>query len=211
MKFKPVLDEQESCLLFETQWSDSRHSFSEEVCLGCIHFIKRKMCSLTYDPVLGHISTFEGIHFAAAHASLKCHSRFRFIKKCHPKGELFCSLLKHDDIRSIRGLGLFIALEFENERINQEVIKRCLIRHITDWFFVPLQLFTDRSTLDHSRWRNYICLVQQFWNKFYNSIWRIEDLSMKLNIPSLVSLWCCIHRCASEKSLWIHMILLIGY
>ena len=49
------------------------------------------------------------------------------------------SLLKHPDIRSIRGLGLFIALEFENEKINQEVIKRCLAKGvITDWFlFAP--------------------------------------------------------------------------
>ena len=106
-------------------------------------FIARKqvMSSLTTDPVLGHISTFGGhpLSCAAALASLREIAVPELLDKVSRQGKLFMSLLKHPDIRSIRGLGLFIALEFENEKINQEVIKRCLAKGvITDWFlFAP--------------------------------------------------------------------------
>ncbi|HNP99864.1 MAG TPA: aspartate aminotransferase family protein, partial [Bacteroidia bacterium] len=116
-------------------------SFGGGLPLAAFISSKEKMCSLTYDPVLGHISTFGGhpLSCAAAYASLNVIADSDLLKNVIRKGELFCSLLKHDDIRSIRGLGLFIALEFENERINQEVIKRCLDKGvITDWFlFAP--------------------------------------------------------------------------
>ena len=99
------------------------------------------MSSLTTDPVLGHISTFGGhpLSCAAALASLREIAVPELLDKVSRQGKLFMSLLKHPDIRSIRGLGLFIALEFENEKINQEVIKRCLAKGvITDWFlFAP--------------------------------------------------------------------------
>lgn len=116
-------------------------SFGGGLPLAAFISSKEKMSSLTYDPVLGHISTFGGhpLSCAAAYASLNVIADSDLLKNVIRKGELFCSLLKHDDIRSIRGLGLFIALEFENERINQEVIKRCLDKGvITDWFlFAP--------------------------------------------------------------------------
>lgn len=102
---------------------------------------KQIMESLTHDPVLGHISTFGGhpLSCAAAFAALTEISKTELLDKVKRQGELFKSLLKHPDIRSVRGLGLFLALEFENEMINQAVIKKCLEKGIiTDWFlFAP--------------------------------------------------------------------------
>lgn len=102
---------------------------------------KQIMESLTHDPVLGHISTFGGhpLSCAAAFAALTEISKTELLDKVRRQGELFKSLLKHPDIRSVRGLGLFLALEFENEMINQAVIKKCLEKGIiTDWFlFAP--------------------------------------------------------------------------
>lgn len=99
------------------------------------------MESLTHDPVLGHISTFGGhpLSCAAAYAALSEISKPELNEKVKRQGELFKSLLKHPDIRSVRGLGLFLALEFESEMINQAVIKKCLEKGIiTDWFlFAP--------------------------------------------------------------------------
>lgn len=102
---------------------------------------KQIMESLTHDPVLGHISTFGGhpLSCAAAYAALSEISKPELNEKVKRQGELFKSLLKHPDIRSVRGLGLFLALEFESEMINQAVIKKCLEKGIiTDWFlFAP--------------------------------------------------------------------------
>ena len=99
------------------------------------------MESLTHDPVLGHISTFGGhpLSCAAAFAALSEISKPELNEKVNKQGDLFKSLLKHPDIRSVRGLGLFLALEFESEMINQAVIKKCLEKGIiTDWFlFAP--------------------------------------------------------------------------
>ncbi|MBK7852054.1 MAG: aspartate aminotransferase family protein [Bacteroidetes bacterium] len=99
------------------------------------------MESLTHDPVLGHISTFGGhpLSCAAAYAALSEISKPELNEKVNKQGDLFKSLLKHPDIRSVRGLGLFLALEFESEMINQAVIKKCLEKGIiTDWFlFAP--------------------------------------------------------------------------
>lgn len=106
-------------------------------------FIARKevMNFLTHNPALGHISTFGGhpLSCAAAYASLLEITVPGLMEKVQRQGELFISLLKHHDIRSVRGLGLFLALEFENEKINQEIIRRCLEKGmLTDWFlFAP--------------------------------------------------------------------------
>jgi acetylornithine/succinyldiaminopimelate/putrescine aminotransferase len=55
------------------------------------------------------------------------------------KGELFVKGLVHPKIKSVRNLGLMIAVEFENFEENKKVIGRLLENGVfTDWFlFAP--------------------------------------------------------------------------
>jgi acetylornithine/N-succinyldiaminopimelate aminotransferase len=55
------------------------------------------------------------------------------------KGRMFRERLVHPLIKSVSGKGLLLAIEFENESINREVIAQCIAKGVfTDWFlFAP--------------------------------------------------------------------------
>lgn len=95
------------------------------------------MKTLSYRPVLGHITTFGGhpVSCAAAQASLSVLLEEPFIDQVEAKAQIFKTLLKHPLIKKFRNKGLLIALEFENEKINQSIIQEVLKNGvITDWF-----------------------------------------------------------------------------
>jgi|TARA_B100000795_G_scaffold269289_1_gene258223 acetylornithine/N-succinyldiaminopimelate aminotransferase len=100
------------------------------------------MSELTHHPVLGHITTFGG-HPVCSAASLAC---LNIIEKNNlrasipEKSQLFKDLLVHDKIKEIRGMGFFLCVEFESQKFNFAVIKKCIEKGlITDWF-----LFNDK-------------------------------------------------------------------
>ncbi len=109
--------------------------------LGAFISSGERMSSLTHDPVLGHLTTSGGhpVSCAAALASLEILTGTVLIHSIKSKEEIIRSRLKHEKIRSIRGKGLLLALEFDNEMINQKIIQRCFERGLlTDWFlFAP--------------------------------------------------------------------------
>lgn len=96
------------------------------------------MDCLSNNPVLGHISTFGGhpLSCAAALANLEVIIREKLVNNVEEKAGILMNGLKDlDAIKEIRSAGLMMALQFENEFINQEVIQSCLKRGlITDWF-----------------------------------------------------------------------------
>jgi acetylornithine/succinyldiaminopimelate/putrescine aminotransferase len=95
------------------------------------------MNTLTYRPVLGHLTTSGGhpVSCAAALASLKILSETVILQSVLIKEYIFRSLLVHPLIKSVRGKGLFIAIEFDNEVINKKIIQRCFEKGLlTDWF-----------------------------------------------------------------------------
>jgi acetylornithine/succinyldiaminopimelate/putrescine aminotransferase len=95
------------------------------------------MKTLSFNPVLGHITTFGGhpVSSAAALAHLKILLQSNFIKEVEEKGKYLIDRLKHKLIKSTSGTGLFIAFELENESVLQAFIKSALNRGlIADWF-----------------------------------------------------------------------------
>ncbi len=99
------------------------------------------MQSLTNSPVLGHITTFGGnaVCAAAALATVNLITRERLWESVPEKDMLFREKLKHPAIKSIRGKGLMLALEFDSFEQNKKIIDRCLeMGVLTDWF-----LFAD--------------------------------------------------------------------
>jgi len=100
------------------------------------------MHCLTHHPVLGHITTFGG-HPVCCAASLACIETIQkedLLSGINKKGALFKSLLKHPGIVELRGVGLFLAIEFKDSEFNFAVIEECIKAGvITDWF-----LFNDK-------------------------------------------------------------------
>ncbi|WP_109830480.1 aspartate aminotransferase family protein [Reichenbachiella versicolor] len=111
--------------------------------IGAFISSKEIMMSLTHDPILGHISTFGGhpVSAAAAFATLETILNEKLISEVEAKGKIFKSLLKHDKILDVRGLGMMIAVEFESFEKLEAIIQQLLDMEIlSDWF-----LFCDNS------------------------------------------------------------------
>ncbi len=95
------------------------------------------MHSLTHNPILGHITTFGGhpVCCAASEATLNVLLEEQLAEQVAPKEQLFRTLLKHPKIKSINGMGLLIAVEFESYEQNKAIIDKCIEKGvITDWF-----------------------------------------------------------------------------
>ncbi len=105
--------------------------------LGAFIASRSLMESFTYQPVLGHISTFGGhpLSCAAGLAAMKVLMKENLIAAVSEKEKLFQKLLVHPSIKSVRTAGLLIAVEFENFEINKRIIDACIRDGLlTDWF-----------------------------------------------------------------------------
>lgn len=95
------------------------------------------MSSFKTNPILGHITTFGGhpVSCAAALASLKVLTSQNIIADVKRKGELFRKKLNHSEIKEIRGIGLFMAVELTNFDQVKKVIDIAVEKGlVTDWF-----------------------------------------------------------------------------
>ena len=52
------------------------------------------------------------------------------------KRKLFEKLLRHPKIKKIHGIGLMIAIEFENEEFCQEIVKKVLRNGVITFYFL---------------------------------------------------------------------------
>jgi len=105
--------------------------------IGAFAAPKYIMDCLQANPVLGHITTFGGhpVSCVAAEASLEILAEKGLIEEVSRKGELLLSILKHDEIKSIRGLGLFYSVELESfDKINKFIQLGAELGYATDWF-----------------------------------------------------------------------------
>ncbi|WP_079469854.1 aspartate aminotransferase family protein [Chitinophaga ginsengisegetis] len=105
--------------------------------LGAFIASREIMWTLTNNPVLGHITTFGGhpVNCAAGRAGFQALLDQDLLKDVNAKGQLFLDHLKHPAIKSVRSLGLMIAVEFESFPVNKKVIDYCIDKGVlTDWF-----------------------------------------------------------------------------
>lgn len=106
--------------------------------IGALVSDKEKMAQFTFNPMLGHITTFGGhpLICTAAHAGLKYLLDHQLVETVNEKGQLLHDLLvNHPLVKEIRYRGLFFAIEMENAAIVQQVVDLCLKRGlVTFWF-----------------------------------------------------------------------------
>ena len=111
--------------------------------IGAFISSKEIMSCLMESPILGHITTFGGhpVSCASSLACIEVIEEERLLDAIAEKEALFRKLLVHPKIKSIRGKGLLLAVEFESKDFNFAVNHECLLNGVfVDWF-----LFNDNS------------------------------------------------------------------
>ena len=96
------------------------------------------MQKLSFDPMLGHITTFGGhpVNCAAAHANLQVILEEKLLDGVETKGALIEKLIDHPSIIEIRRKGLMFAIEFDREERVQRIVDRCIEKGVITYFFL---------------------------------------------------------------------------
>ncbi|MFT4740950.1 MAG: acetylornithine/succinyldiaminopimelate/putrescine aminotransferase [Marivirga sp.] len=105
--------------------------------LGAFIADKEMMRHLTFNPMLGHITTFGGnpVSCAAALATINTLTEGDLLANVETKGQLIEDLIQHPAIHEIRRKGLMFAIEFESEATVYKIVESCLQNGvITFWF-----------------------------------------------------------------------------
>jgi len=97
----------------------------------------------TFEPKLGHITTFGGhpINCAASLATLNHLLNSDLMKEVDKKEHLFRENLKHQKIKEIRGKGLMLAIELEDKELAQKLVEKSLEEGLILFYF----LFTKNT------------------------------------------------------------------
>ena len=101
------------------------------------------MNKLTFNPKLGHITTFGGhpVNCAASLATLKYILKEKIIDQIDSKEKLFRKHLKHKKIKSISGKGLMLSIDLYNNNYTNKIVEDCMNDGLLLFFF----LFNDSS------------------------------------------------------------------
>ena len=105
--------------------------------LGAFVADKRLMDTLTYNPVLGHITTFGGhpVSCAAGKAALEILMENNWINEVEIKEKILVNKLHHPQIKNVNIVGLWAAIELQDFETTQQVAHQCVVNGlITDWF-----------------------------------------------------------------------------
>jgi acetylornithine/succinyldiaminopimelate/putrescine aminotransferase len=105
--------------------------------LGAFIADKKIMDTLSFNPVLGHITTFGGhpVSCAAGLAALEFVLESDTISSVYDKEKLFVELLVHPAIQKVSSCGLLMALHFDSFETNKKIIDTCIANGVfTDWF-----------------------------------------------------------------------------
>ena len=105
--------------------------------LGAFIAQKKLMDTLSYNPVLGHITTFGGhpVSCAAGKAALEILLDNNWINEVTVKEKILTDVLHHPKIKKVNIAGLWAAIELQDFETTQAVAKKCVENGlITDWF-----------------------------------------------------------------------------
>ena len=93
---------------------------------------------LTFEPKLGHITTFGGhpVNCAASLATLEYLLANDTMQEVEKKEQLFRLHLKHPKIKEIRGKGLMLAMEFNDWGLTKKVVEQCVEKGLILFYFL---------------------------------------------------------------------------
>ena len=105
--------------------------------LGAFVASSKLMSTLSYSPMLGHLTTFGGhpVCCAAGLAAANVLLQEKLMDDVAIKEALFIKNLQHPKIRNVSSAGLWLAVELDSFETTQAVISYCLVNGVfTDWF-----------------------------------------------------------------------------
>ena len=90
-------------------------------------------------------------------------NKHKLVDRVEEQSKLFKSLLKHEMIKEVRGIGLLLAVDFGNAEINHNVIDRCIERGLhVDWFLYNEESMRICPPFIITNKENKICFVKLF-------------------------------------------------
>ena len=106
--------------------------------IGGLVASQKLMSLFTFNPKLGHITTFGGhpVCCAGALGGLEVLLKENLIQSVEEKGQLFEKLLQHSLIKQIRRKGLMFAIEMDSDEIVQKVVLGCKERGVLSFWFL---------------------------------------------------------------------------
>lgn len=110
--------------------------------IGAMITSRSNMEKFTFDPMLGHITTFGGnpVICAAANAGLTELLKGEIISSVQEKGDFIANSLKnHTAVKEIRHQGLFIAIELESPEAVNSAFDYCLKNGVITFWFLSCQ------------------------------------------------------------------------
>lgn len=98
--------------------------------IGALTASKQMLDTFATKPKLGHITTFGGhpVIAAAALATFKIITAPGFMNAIKAKEQIFRQSLQHPKIREVRGMGLMLALIFEDPKMADQLVLKCAER-----------------------------------------------------------------------------------
>lgn len=105
--------------------------------IGCLISNKQLMKQFSFDPMLGHITTFGGHPLVCATAAegLKIIREENLLEGVSSKAQLFSDLLVHPQIKEVRQIGLMLAIDLDDEeKVKQVVLEGLKQGVILFWF-----------------------------------------------------------------------------
>lgn len=107
--------------------------------VGCLVSSREKMQQFTYDPMLGHISTFAGhpVICAAVNATLEfIQSTVRWEEIQRNGLQMAERLRAHPNVLEVRQRGYYFAVDLRDAQQVQRVVQRCLERGLIAFWFL---------------------------------------------------------------------------
>lgn len=107
--------------------------------IGALVSSKEKLTEFTYNPMLGHITTFGGhpVVCAAANACLTVMQTEIDFQKVEKNGQLLVDLLsQEDEILEIRRVGMMFAFDMKSFERVEKVVKKCLEKGLISFWFL---------------------------------------------------------------------------
>ncbi|MFN9590737.1 MAG: aspartate aminotransferase family protein [Bacteroidota bacterium] len=112
--------------------------------LGAFIASRQLMHQLSYQPVLGHITTVGGhpVSCAAGLAALEVLLQSGAIDQAKAKEKFMRAYIQHPAITEVRTAGCWMSLQFASAELNQRIVHQCVKNGLlTDWFiFAPDRL-----------------------------------------------------------------------
>ena len=107
--------------------------------IGAVVSSKEKLAEFTYNPMLGHITTFGGhpVVCAAADACLSVMQTEIDFQQVEKNGQLLVELISQEpEIKEIRRIGMMFAFDMESFERVEKVVQKCLEKGLISFWFL---------------------------------------------------------------------------